>query len=287
VSEIRLRPRGPFRLAAAAEFLAGFAPARAEPEPDDALRLAMVRDDARGAYGVELREDGDEVVGRLAGDADPEAAAAQVARVLSLDHDARGWPAAGRRDPVLGELQAAFPGLRPPLFGTPYEAGAWALLTTRTSMAHAARMSDALRGSAGTALDVRGRILRAFPTPEALLDVGAVPGAPAEKVRRLHALAEATLAGVLDPARLRGLAPDEAMAEIQGIHGVGPFSAELILVRGAGAADHLPRHEPRVRAAAARRYGLPGPPGDADFERLAEPWRPFRAWACFLLRAGA
>src|SRR6185437_7688643 len=112
---------------------------------DDALRLAMVRDDGRGAFGVELREDGGEVVGRLVGDADPEAAAAQVARVLSLDHDAREWPVAGRRDPVLGELQATFPGLRPPLFGTPYEAGAWALLTTRTSMAHAARMSDALR----------------------------------------------------------------------------------------------------------------------------------------------
>ena len=48
------------------------------------------------------------------------------------------------------------------------------------------------------------------------------------------------LDGVLDPARLRALHPETAMAEIPRIHGVGPFSAELSLVRGAGAADHLP-----------------------------------------------
>ena len=46
----------------------------------------------------------------------------QVARALSLDLDARGYAVAGHRDPVIGRLQQAAVGLRPPLFYSPYEA---------------------------------------------------------------------------------------------------------------------------------------------------------------------
>lgn len=40
-------------------------------------------------------------------------AASQVARFLSLDVHGTSWPGIGERDPVIGEAQAAFPGLRP------------------------------------------------------------------------------------------------------------------------------------------------------------------------------
>jgi DNA-3-methyladenine glycosylase II len=40
----------------------------------------------------------------------------QVARVLSLDYDGAEFLRVGERDPVIGRLQAAAPGLRPPLF---------------------------------------------------------------------------------------------------------------------------------------------------------------------------
>ena len=54
---------------------------------------------------------------------------AQVTRILSLDHDATGWAELGERDSVLGEVQRARPGLRPVLFGTPWEAAVWSILT--------------------------------------------------------------------------------------------------------------------------------------------------------------
>jgi DNA-3-methyladenine glycosylase II len=64
------------------------------------------------------------VVGEVFGDADPEAVRDQVARILSLDVDGSGFPAVGRRDPVVGGLQARWPGLRPVGFFSPYEAAA-------------------------------------------------------------------------------------------------------------------------------------------------------------------
>ena len=46
----------------------------------------------------------------------------QVTRILSLDVDGTGFPEVGRRDPVVGGLQARWPGLRPVGFYSPYEA---------------------------------------------------------------------------------------------------------------------------------------------------------------------
>ena len=54
--------------------------------------------------------------------------AEQVAAILSLDVDGRGFADVAQRDPVVGELQAQLPGLRPVLFWTPYEAAAWTII---------------------------------------------------------------------------------------------------------------------------------------------------------------
>ena len=51
-------------------------------------------------------------------------AARDLEQRLCLDVDAAGFAALGRHDRVVGALQRRFPGLRPFLFYTPYEAAA-------------------------------------------------------------------------------------------------------------------------------------------------------------------
>jgi len=65
---------------------------------------------------------------------------------------------------------------------------------------------------------------------------------------------------------------------------IGPFSAGLILLRGAGAPDGLPLSEPRLARAIALAYELPAPPDAEPIVWMAEAWRPYRTWACLLLR---
>jgi hypothetical protein len=64
----------------------------------------------------------------------------------------------------------------------------------------------------------------------------------------------------------------------------GDFSAELVLLRGAGDPDHLPSHEPRLCRGAALAYGLSDAPDRAWLEDRAERWRPYRTWVALLLR---
>jgi DNA-3-methyladenine glycosylase II len=137
----------------------------------------------------------------------------------------------------------------------------------------------------GKVFHLAGERVAAFPLPEALLRVMEIPGLNAQKVSRLHGVAEAALVGQLDVERIQRLGPEAAMEDLRSIPGVGPFSSALIVVRGSGFADVLPAGEPRALELAARLYGLDAPPTLAEFEAMAEAWRPFRTWAVVLIRA--
>jgi DNA-3-methyladenine glycosylase II len=285
VSDFQLRPLGPFSLAAGAAFLEGFAPAAHQAGAPGHLHLAFVADGGEEAAGVCLRQPSGVVVGQVYGDADLAAVRDQAARILSLDVDGSGFPEIGRRDPVIGRLQAHWPGLRPVGFFSPYEAAAWCLITHRISVAQAAGVKRRMAAELGEAVDVHGDLRHAFPGPARLARLDGFPGLYAGKVENLRSLGRAAAAGRLDAARLRALPRAEALAELKRLPGVGDFFAELILLRGAGDPDHLPVHEPLLRRAVALAYELDGPPDEAWLAERAEAWRPYRTWAVLLLRA--
>ena len=95
----------------------------------------------------------------------------------------------------------------------------------------------------------------------ALLEVEAVPGIAAEKVRRLHGLARATLDGALDTEMLRALPEAEALARLEALPGIGPWTASAVLMRGCGTPDTLPLGDGISREAVGVAYGI-GEDGD-------------------------
>jgi len=64
------------------------------------------------------------------------------------------------------------------------------------------------------------------------------------------------------------------------VKGLGPFAAELVVVRGANTPDALPRHERRLDAEFSGRY-CPG----HTLAEVSQGWRPYRSWAAVHLRA--
>lgn len=285
-SRFTLHPRGPYSLAASARFLEAFAPAAHEAGPEGHLHLALPGPQDEPA-GVCLRQEehGGAVLGEIFGAVEPDFVRAEAQRILSLDHDAAGFAAVGERDPVVGRLQERFAGLRPVLFYSPYEAAAWALIGHRIRIVQAAGVKARMAAELGDAVDIHGDVRHAFPPPRRLARLEAFPGLFGRKAEWLRALGEAADAGALDAAHLRSLPTDRALGELQGLPGIGPFSAELILLRGAGEADHLPAAEPRLRRAVALAYGHEDEPTQAAVAQRAERWRPYRTWVAVLLRA--
>ncbi|MFF7653000.1 DNA-3-methyladenine glycosylase family protein [Streptomyces sp. NPDC007983] len=286
-------PQGPFSLASSIRFLEGFTPASYDHAADGLLRLAFPADDHHSVIGCALRQK--EAVGEPgvvsaeftvhADSAAGKAARNQIARILSLDIDGTGFPAVGERDPVVASLWAEFPGLRPVCFHSPYEAAAWAVIGHRIRKTQAAAIKGRLARDHGRPVDVAGRRLHAFPTPAVLRALARIPGLTDVKIERLHAIAEAALDGDLDASALRARDADQALKDLQSLPGIGPFSAELILIRGAGHPDLFPTAEPRVHRAVATEYGLGEAPGLSRLAAIADAWRPYRSWVALLLRA--
>lgn len=273
---IQLSTRGPFSLAEAARFQETF------PAFDGGaqVELAFPADGTWTAVGVRVTDDLVAHVVANPGRLPDEDIKRHVERILSLDVDGRGFAAVGERDEVVGDLQREFPGLRPVLFGSPYEAAAWALLTHRISMVQGATLRRRLSEQLGDKVGVG----HAFPAPERLAELEPMPGMTVRKVENLRALGEAAAAGELDVDLLRGMSVDEAGKHLRKLPGIGPFSAELTLIRGAGVVDLFPRETPRLHRAMGELYDLGPEPAMAQLEAVARAWQPYRGWVAFLVR---
>lgn len=128
-----------------------------------------------------------------------------------MDVDGAGFAGLGERDPVVSTLQNRFPGLRPVLFFTPYEAAAWATVGHRIRMTQAAAVKQRLAAELGE----HG----AFPAPDRLAELdGLQRGLTERKVEQLRVLGAATVDGQLSRDRLRAMTREDAL---------GTFSACL------------------------------------------------------------
>ena len=280
-----IRPLGPYSLAASIKFLEGFTPAAYKGNEAGHLHMAFVADGGEAAVGVCVREEDGVVEGNVYGDAEVEVVRRQVERILSLDVDGSGFPEVGERDSVVGCLRERYPGLRPVCFYSPYEAAAWALIGHRIRIAQAARIKARMAKELGEVVEIHGEPEHAFPKPSRLAELKEFPGLFGRKVEYMRGLAQAAIVGKLDADRLRSLPAEGALEELKTLPGIGPFSAELILLRGAGEPDYPPASEPRLGRAAAMAYGLEEPPRPEELRALAEGWRPYRTWVSLYLRA--
>jgi DNA-3-methyladenine glycosylase II len=277
-----MHPLGPFDLAHQQRFFGSW------PEyPPDPTAVAMafpVEGWTESAAVVLRQPEPGKVTGEVQGASGDGAERAweQALAVLSLDIDGTDFPKVGDRDPVIGGLQSAHGSMRPTLFHTPYEAACNFVIGQRISVAQARAVRRRMAAEHGDTIAADGVELSAFPQPQVLLGLPEIAGLPNEKVQRLHGIAQAAIAGVLDRARLRSRSAEAALAELSALRGVGPFSSQGILFRGAGVVDAV-TDDPVSKQAVQRLYSLDHLPDHAEVLRAAEPWRPFRMWSLVLL----
>ncbi|CNF90126.1 diguanylate cyclase [Mycobacterium tuberculosis] len=214
------------------------------------------------------------------------AAADRIRFYLSLDDDLTAFYAIGREDPGFAPVIDRLHGYHQVKFPTPLETLVWAVLSQRAPRAVAARGKRALAAEFGDRLTVDGAEHTAFPDIDQL--ASPTEGRVAEVVgnrrkgRYLHGALQAW--GEVEESFLRGGPYDEVKRFLLGLPGVGPWSANLILVRGLGRTDEVPV-EKALLGAASRAYGRALT--EARLRELAERYGPWQGyWAHYLRAAG-
>lgn len=142
------------------------------------------------------------------------------------------------------------------------------------------------------AATIHGRLLALFPgehpDPEELLatpeDALRAAGLSRAKATAAHDLAARTLDGTvpsLDDLHAMG---DAAIVErLTAVRGVGPWTAEMLLIFQLGRPDVLPATDYGVRNGFRRAFGLDGLPSPAVLRAEGERWRPYRSVAAWYL----
>lgn len=208
--------------------------------------------------------------------------------MLSLDDDLRLFYAiADEQDEAFARVTRQFYGYHQVKFASPFENACWAVLTQRMQMPMARRMKRALMERYGGSLTVDGATYWAFPEAGTLAAVE-----PHElgllirherKGNQLAAVAQAF--AQVDENWLRTGGYDDVRAWLLAIDGIGPWSADFVLIRGLGRMEQTPVTEKNLLAAARRVYGPTTT--STDLEALAQKYGGWRGyWAHYLRVAG-
>jgi len=195
-------------------------------------------------------------------------------RLLDLDADPIAVDAALGADPALAPLVAAGPGARIPRTVDASELALRIVLGQQVSTAAAATTTGRLVERLGEpVIDPAGDLTRLFPTPDAVaaLEASEIPG-PRARAEALVTLASALASGRLELGP--GADWDEARRTLASLKGLGPWTIELIAMRGLGDPDAFPAGDLGLRRALAS-------VGDPEVGR----WRPWRSYAAQYLWA--
>ncbi len=211
-------------------------------------------------------------------------------RMLDLDADPAAVDAALAADPALAPLVARHPGVRLPGAPDADEQAIRTVLGQQISTAAAATLGARLAAGFGEDLPESLRVpdgpVRLFPTAETLATADADdprwPGMPGSRRATIRGLAAALASGAVSLDA--GASWSRVRDELAGLRGVGPWSTEMICLRGLGDPDAFPATDLGTRHA-AEAVGLPAAPR-ALAERAAA-WRPWRGYAAALLWASS
>lgn len=276
VLSLRLPVRTPF----AFEGLFGHLAASAVPGVEE-VRDGAYRRTLRLAFGsavVSLTPQPDHVRCRLVVDdfRDLSAAIARCRRLLDLDADPTAVVEALSTDSHLAPLVAKAPGQRIPRTVDEDELAIRVVLGQQVSLKAARTHAHRLAVRYGTPIaDAGGALTHTFPSVEQLSEMDpdrlAMPGA---RRRTLIALVAALAAGEVELDA--GVDWNRARAQLLALPGIGPWTAEVVAMRGLGDPDAFPVTDLGVRAAAAS-VGLPA--AAAALTAHSTRWRPWRAYA--------
>jgi AraC family transcriptional regulator of adaptative response / DNA-3-methyladenine glycosylase II len=180
------------------------------------------------------------------------------------------------RDPLLGALVAARPGLRVPGGWSGFELAVRAVLGQQVSVTAARQLAERLVRLCGTPVLLGPALTRLFPSAEqvANADLSRL-GMPRARANALSALAQAALA---DPRLFeRGHDIEDTVAKLRRVGGIGAWTAHYIALRAARDPDAFPASDRGILRGMAACQGQAF--SVAELERRAEHWRPWRAYA--------
>jgi len=278
--ELRFSARQPYDYPGILAFLKTRSLSGLDSVSPQGYRRIVPGDDGLGIVDIRLSDDGLVLSLPSLNVLEIQRCTFRARRMFDLDADPGTIAAHLGGDPLLRPLLRKHPGVRIPGSWDAFEVAIRAIVGQQISVAAASTIMERIVARyGGLVRSDDPELFRLFPTPEQLSaasfhEIG-LPLRRAETLRGLsRAVAEGRLKLELGPAL------ESTVSALIEIPGIGPWTAHYIAMRAVGEPDAFPAGDLGLRKAASGSGTLLS---EKALERLAESWRPWRAYAAILL----
>lgn len=222
--------------------------------------------------------------------AEEREAAALLDRMLGLSFDLAPIQRAVRvADERLARLMAQAPGLKPPGFDSLWTTLLCVVPFQQVSLDAGQAILNRVVSMFGSMHDYPGRPAYAFPSPERIIaadpDLLRQCGLSWVKVRTLTGAAQQIASGALREQDIERLDDEEAERLLRRLPGIGPWSAQIILLRGFRRLSIFPAGDSGASGTLAKLFQLDAAQAEAESRVVLEALGPWKGYLYFLLLA--
>jgi DNA-3-methyladenine glycosylase II len=206
-------------------------------------------------------------------------AAEAVEKCLGIKADLSGFYQFVSKDEKLNFLANRFCGLKPPRFPTVFEAFVNGVACQEISLNFGIILLNRLVSTYGKSIQWKDTVSYAFPSPEDLLKLKTEDfrklGFSHQKGRAIIELAQAIISGQVDLEKIKMLNDDEALEQLFQLRGIGPWTADYILLRGLGRLNVFPADDVGGHRNLQRWLKPPGKLSYEETLKVVELWKPY------------
>ncbi|MBO9151579.1 DNA-3-methyladenine glycosylase family protein [Chitinophaga sp. GCM10012297] len=208
-----------------------------------------------------------------------------ITRWLHLDGDMGPFYDFSAKDALLGPLVRDYNGLR--LIGIPdlFEAVTWTITGQQINLGFAYTLKQRLIQAFGYVLEEGGHTYHLYPHPAVIAvlqpEALTVMQFSRSKAEALIRVAKLMAAGELNEEKIAAQSFEEAKNTLTAIKGIGPWSANYVLMKFAQHPQALPLEDAGLHNALKARLNMPAKPTLAEVKQITRHWQQHAAYATF------
>jgi DNA-3-methyladenine glycosylase II len=227
---------------------------------------------------LHISVDGAELTGQLR-----STIAGFIEIMLGIKTDCTNFTMTVARKGELYDLSNRFRGLKPPRFPSIFEALVNGIACQQLSLDFGITLLNRLADAAGADMMLETGVVHAFPDPEATGEELRVMGFSRQKARALIDLAKAITERRIGAEGFAELDNEKISEMLQGLKGVGRWTAEYVMLRGLGRLDVFPGDDVGAKKKLRNWLHLAGPLSYDEVKKVTGLWHPYAGFVYFHL----
>lgn len=214
-------------------------------------------------------------------------ALATINSVLNLDLDILPFYECTRSDPIMNQIVQRLRGLKSPTTQTVFEALVDSIVEQQISIKVAFQIESKLTRKFGDALNLDGEVYFGYPKPQTLalasIDEMRSCGLSQRKAEYIKNASSLLSKNILNLDSLKIQPPEQIIAELDKLKGIGVWTAELTMLRGMKKFEAFPADDFGIRRVISTYYRNGKTITSAEARDVAKAWGDWKGLAAFYL----